>query len=43
MPMLMHHIIAAVKQIYAVLKYPCKPNMVDDGVQNGDTHECLSP
>jgi len=43
MPTLMHRIIAAVKQIYAVLKYPRKPDMVDSGVQNGDTHECLSP
>jgi hypothetical protein len=41
MPMLMHPIIAALKQIYAVLKYPCKPRVVDDGIPNGDFLECL--
>jgi hypothetical protein len=43
MPMLMHPIIAAMKQINAVLKYPCKLGVVDDGIQNGEYPECLSP
>jgi hypothetical protein len=41
MPMPMHPIIAALKQFYAVLKYACKPNMVDDGIPNGDTSRML--